>query len=59
MFASLPDDQPLAQSSMTHSHSLISVHLHAIFVAIVIAPFCHAFAIISASSLWYFAFKTE
>jgi len=36
-------------SSFTHSPSLISVPLQAIFVAIVTAHFCHAAATISAS----------
>ena len=46
------------QSSVTHSQSFISVHLQAIFVAIVIAHFCQASATISASIAWFFAFKT-
>jgi|GEM_PF-2383712 hypothetical protein len=46
------------QSSVTHSQSFISVHLQAIFVAIVIAHFCPASATISASIAWFLAFRT-
>ena len=46
-------------SSLTPSPSLISVPRPAMFVAIVIAPFWPAFAMISASLAWFLAFNTS